>query len=313
MTAQPTISVVMSVYNGEALLQESIESILSQKKCDFEFIIIDDGSIDATSSILDVNASRDRRIRVFKQENQGLTRALVRGCAEAKGEFIARQDCGDVSLPGRLGKQVGYLVNNPAVVVVSCGTRYLGPDMEFLYEKVQSDAELARGVRNDEPDKLRGPSHHGSTMFRRKAYEKVGGYRYQFRVAQDLDLWTRLSDFGNFSSLPEILYEAVLAPGSLSSMMRDKQVELTGIIAKCVRRRSAGINEVDLLHLAMELSSTNDQSETRKTEEDFYYFIAGCLRSHNASLVKKYYRKVLENNCFNIKALLHYCYLIVTK
>jgi len=109
----PEVSVVMGVYNGAEHLEQTLASILSQEGCDLEFIVVDDGSTDDTGSILDAWAAQDKRLRVIHQQNTGLTRALIRGCAEARGEFIARQDAGDVSLPGRLDAQFTYLKTIP--------------------------------------------------------------------------------------------------------------------------------------------------------------------------------------------------------
>ena len=81
--------------------------------------------------------------------------------------------------------------------MTSCGTRFVGPDGEVLYEIRQAGDELHRGLQHVDIDRVIGPSsHHTSVMFRRRSFEKVGGYRAQFRVAQDLDLWMRLSEVG---------------------------------------------------------------------------------------------------------------------
>ena len=107
------VSVVMGVYNSAAVLSTTLESILSQECVEFEFIIVNDGSKDESGRILEEYAGRDSRIRIFHQDNQGLTRALIKGCAEAKGEYIARQDVGDRSLPGRFLAQLAVLKQNP--------------------------------------------------------------------------------------------------------------------------------------------------------------------------------------------------------
>src|SRR5262245_6785124 len=102
MTANCEVSVVMSVYNGASNLPATINSILSQEGVALEFIVVNDGSTDKTGEILDDYARRDNRVRVIHQKNTGLTRGLIRGCDAARGEFIARQDAGDISLPERL-------------------------------------------------------------------------------------------------------------------------------------------------------------------------------------------------------------------
>jgi len=95
----PTVSVVMGVYNGEALLPETIDSVLAQDMRDFEFIIVDDGSTDGSAAVLQHYATADSRIRVFHKSNAGLTLALIDGCNAARGEFIARIDVGDTMTP----------------------------------------------------------------------------------------------------------------------------------------------------------------------------------------------------------------------
>ena len=107
---QPKISVVMSVYNGTPYLRECIESILNQTCKDFEFIIIDDGSSDNTWKILTEYANQNQQIKLFKnEENIGLTKSLNKGLKLAGGEYIARQDADDVSLPDRFELQTRFL------------------------------------------------------------------------------------------------------------------------------------------------------------------------------------------------------------
>ncbi len=162
-----TVSVVMSVYNGGSSLAATLDSILAQEGVAFEFIVVDDGSTDGSGALLDDYARRDERLRVIHQDNRGLTRALIRGCAAARGPFIARQDAGDISLPGRLARQSAFLESNPEVVLTACGTRFVGPAGELLYEQVQHGDELQRGLEQLDSKRIRGPSHHGSVMFRR--------------------------------------------------------------------------------------------------------------------------------------------------
>ena len=147
MSTSSEVSVVMSVYNGASNLAATMDSILSQEGVEFEFIVVNDGSTDKTGEILDDYARRDDRVRVIHQENTGLTRALIRGCAAATGEFIARQDAGDVSLAGRLALQLDVFRNNSNVVMTSCGTRFVGPGNEVLYEVCQAGDELHRGLQ----------------------------------------------------------------------------------------------------------------------------------------------------------------------
>src|SRR5262249_43199813 len=154
-----------------------------QEGAEFEFIVVNDGSRDKSGQILNEYAQRDSRLHIIHQENTGLTRALIRGCGAARGEFIARQDAGDISLPGRLARQRVIFDAEPAVVMVSCATRFIGPSDEELFTVTQSCEELEEGLGQLTIDKVRGPSCHGSVMFRRSTYVQVGGYRAAFPVA----------------------------------------------------------------------------------------------------------------------------------
>src|SRR5207244_4026561 len=105
----------MSVHNGATDLAATLDSILSQTFTDFELVAIDDGSTDATLPILDAYAQRDPRVRVITQQNSGLTRALIAGCATARGRYVARHDAGDLSHPRRLEVQQAMFAADPEV------------------------------------------------------------------------------------------------------------------------------------------------------------------------------------------------------
>ena len=159
------ISIVMPVYNAAPTLGDTIESILRQTEPGFELVIVDDASDDDTAQILARYAAGDARVRVLRNaENAGVTRSLIAGCAAARGQYIARHDAGDLSLPARLEKQAALLDASSEVAFVACWTEFVGPELEHLYEH--------RGTLD--------PTHHGSVMFRSDAYEKAGGYRAQF-------------------------------------------------------------------------------------------------------------------------------------
>jgi glycosyltransferase involved in cell wall biosynthesis len=265
-----TLSVVMSVYNGASSLDDTLRSILDQTERDFELIVVDDGSTDTTPSIL--AACRDPRLRVLTQANTGLTRALIRGCAEARGEFIARHDAGDRSRPDRFRKQLDAFTAD--VVLVSCATSYHAPRGERLYV-VRGDAgAVQRSLRSDGVDAIRGLTHHGSAMFRRDAYLAAGGYRESFHFAQDLDLWVRLARLGGIAFVDDVLYEARVDVGAISSTNRAEQIELARI-ALAIRDEPA--REPELLAEAARIGPRN-RARTRRDVAKAHYFIAACLR-----------------------------------
>ena len=102
----PALSVAMSVYNGEAFLNEAIQSILDQSFGNFEFLIVDDGSTDRTPSIIEAHAQRDSRIRPIIRENRGLVASLNQLLAEARTPIVARMDADDICLPDRFERQM---------------------------------------------------------------------------------------------------------------------------------------------------------------------------------------------------------------
>ncbi|HXK49687.1 MAG TPA: glycosyltransferase family 2 protein, partial [Clostridiales bacterium] len=115
----PAISVIMSVYNSEQYLQESIDSILDQTFNDFEFIITDDCSTDGSFEIIKSYAMLDKRIKYFRNsENIGLTKSLNLMLDIAKGKYIARMDSDDISMPDRFSKQFDFMENNPEIGVL---------------------------------------------------------------------------------------------------------------------------------------------------------------------------------------------------
>jgi len=198
------VSVVMSVYNGECYLREAVDSILNQTFTDFEFIIIDDGSTDGTWKIL--NGYRDPRIRLVQnEENIGLTRSLNKGLALAEGEYVARQDADDVSLPSRFEKEVALLDEQPDVVLVSGNIDLIDSDGQ-VWRHCSRRAGCPRLVawfllfRNY----LGG---HSLVMFRRQPVVDLGGYSEERPYGQDYELWLRLAEVGDMHILPDVLLQ----------------------------------------------------------------------------------------------------------
>jgi glycosyltransferase involved in cell wall biosynthesis len=306
----PEVSVVMSVYNGADTLKETLESILNQKDCDFEFIVVNDGSTDTSGSILDECSARDSRIRVIHQENTGLTRALIRGCSEARGEFIARQDAGDISLPGRLKQQCTYMRINPGCELVVNAVRFIGPGGEKLYDVVRHGDELEKGLSLLDVRKIIGPPHHGCTLFRKKAYLQAGGYRAEFHVAQDIDLWLRLAEQGRCTGLEEVRYLARLEAGSISRRSRPEQFRFAELAIECAKHRRNGMSDANLLDAKIQHPDKASKIEMVANPEKakFYYFVASCLRNTDPISARRYYRLALQEQPFYLKALFRFVF-----
>ena len=295
------ISIVMAVYNGAATLAATMDSILAQSETGFELLAVDDGSTDATPSMLAGYAARDPRVRVLTQPNAGLTRALIRGCDEAKGTLIARHDCGDRSHPDRLRRQREVLDANPGVVLVTCSTLYLGPAGEPLYIVETDGAEIRRSLLHDGIDDIRGLTHHGTAMFRRNAYATAGGYRAEFRVAQDLDLWLRMAPLGEVAVVPQVLYEAVIDVGSISASRRDEQVASAEI---ALQWRDAKTDEERTALLKKAAAIVPQKKRDAAGEARALYFIASCLRRTRHPHWTRYARRAIRRDPFYLRAWL---------
>lgn len=297
----PTVSVVMSVYNGERHLRESVESVLGQEYGDFELLIVNDGSTDGSRDILAQYARQDGRLRIIDQENQGLTRALIRACAEARAPYIARQDADDVSLPGRLARQVAFLEGHRDVTLLSCWTEFVGPENEVLFavERRERAAEATRSLRAGARAELKGIPGHGTAFFRRSDYERAGGYRPQFYFAQDLDLWMRLTDFGLVAFVPEVLYRARIDPDAISGRHAAAQRELARIIVELKTQRERGGEDAALLERAAQIGPAHGP---RTTRGGGHYFIGRLLQRRQDPRGAKYLRLALEANPFHWRA-----------
>ena len=303
----PEVSVVMSVYNGAAHLIDTLNSILSQRDCSFEFIVVNDGSIDASGAILQEFAARDVRVRVFHQLNGGLTRALQRGCAEARGDFIARQDCGDLAGPSRLALQLFAIKKDPRLSFVSCATRYATEEGGFLYQTRGTgvaaiptkviDLSKPHGV-------VDGPTHHGSVMFCRETYLKVGGYRPEFYFGQDWDLWYRLAEHGHFQTLQEMLYEARLGVADISMNNKAGQEMISEQSLQALRLRLAGlsdqpaVNAAALIRPGGSLGGGTSHGTWRGC-----YFMGECLRRNgNREAALRYLSRAVRENPMHLKS-----------
>lgn len=294
MQTQPLVSVVMAVYNGATELPETLDSVLSQENTTFEFIVVDDGSTDDSYQILDQYAAVDNRVKLIRQENQGLTKALSRGCALTQGQYIARQDVGDISLPGRLAGQAACLRENNDTVLVSCGTRFVGPAGEPLYEVVQNPEVTAARLGSLDLRIIEGPPGHGSTMFRNSTYLKVGGYRDQFYFAQDLDLWLRLLEKGTYSVVSKVLYQVSITVDSVSGRYRSAQIQTARRILECATLRRQGRSETAALERARRIRPRKVRGvDKRIGGARAAYFIGSCLEASDAGAAKRYFKQAL--------------------
>jgi glycosyltransferase involved in cell wall biosynthesis len=296
------ISVVMAVYNAAAALAETMDSILAQEG-DFEVIIVDDGSTDATPRILE----RYERTRVSRNEqNAGITRSLITGCAAARGTYIARHDAGDRSHPDRFRRQQHLLDGNPQLVCVSSTTDFVGPRGEYLYSSRPAPGSL-------QPVEMipAGPSHHGSAMFRRDAYERAGGYRAEWYYGQDWDLWYRLGKEGLFQSIDEPLYIARVTPESISGSARAEQLELAKLSYAAMQARSRGEPDAEFVASAAKIRKAPPLGRPGRARG--LYFIGEALRRNGDRRGRGYLAEAIRTDPLLWRAWLRYAQTLVTR
>lgn len=230
MSGGPRVSVIMSVHDGERYLRAAIDSILSQTMADLELIVVDDGSNDGSADILREYASRDPRVVVVTNAARlGLTRSLNAALTRAHGEFIARMDADDVSLPHRLERQLAFLALHPDVGVV--GSFYseidehgavTTPVFRFPVEPVLVAWRMA----------FENPLPHPPILARRAVIEAAAGYDERWETSQDYDLFTRLAPLTKLANCPDVLFLWRRHAASVSGSRNDEQLTTALAIAR---------------------------------------------------------------------------------
>lgn len=196
---QAFVSVILPVYNAGSFLREAIESILNQTYSNFEFIIINDGSTDRSEEI--IKSFNDPRIKYIYQQNKGLGATLNYGISLSQGDYIARQDQDDISLPQRFQKQVDFLESNSEILLVGTRAKIVkhGSDEIEFHNHATSSALLKFDLLFD------NPFVHSSVMFRKTSINQIGPYTTDVSLYEDYDLWSRFSYVGKLANLKDVL------------------------------------------------------------------------------------------------------------
>ena len=283
------ISVVMSVYNAEKHLEEAIDSILNQTYKDFEFIIINDGSIDNSLEIIKKHKTQDERIVIISRENKGLISSLNEGIERAKGEYIARMDSDDISLPERFQKQLNLMEQENLDI---CGSHYLS--INSLGEPIS----LNLTPRGHELCTLslvsKVPFAHPSVMIKKSFLEK-NDLKYGQSInqkAEDLDFWIRIHEkAGKFSNVNEIIFKYRIIENSLSKLNDLKiRKETKGIIKKFLKNNKSDIKSI----LNKNFNNLNSEEESLFVRANYKIYLKKG-RLNKLCKMKKISKKVLLN------------------
>jgi glycosyltransferase involved in cell wall biosynthesis len=205
------ISVIIPVYNGEKTIQATIESVLNQTFTDFELIVINDGSKDATLEI--ISSIQDSRLKVFSYPNAGQAVSRNRGISKASGEYIAFIDADDLWTKDKLEAQLKALQDNPQAAVAYSWTKCIDESGHFsrrgshisITGNVYAKLLLIDFIENG-----------SNPLIRSQALAQVGGFDQTMPPAEDRDLWLRLAAHYHFVAVssPQVLYRQSISSES---------------------------------------------------------------------------------------------------
>lgn len=230
----PEISVILPVYNAERYLGETLASLCGQSFDRFEIIAINDGSSDRSLSILKEWVERDRRIKVFDQENCGLIGTLNRGLALARCELIARADADDLYHPQRFELQYRAMVDRPSLVLLGARAIKIDSFGRILYREEQPEGK--QSILDSLSAGFGGVVPHPVAMFRKSAVIGVGKYRVEARHCEDLDLWIRLSSRGDIGNLPQhLLYYRVHDDSICATQWQEQRENAKAIVTEWLK------------------------------------------------------------------------------
>lgn len=204
----PKVSVVVPFHNEERYIDECITSVLSQTFSDFELIMVDDGSTDRSTGIVNNYAVKDERVRLITLKKSGLVAALNAGIAAARGDLIARMDADDIMHEERLKLQYDYMSANPDVSVLSClvevfPRKLISPNMQYYIDWVNSLTDN-ESIRRD--IFIESPIPHPSVMLRRSEVIELGGYEDN-GMPEDYGLWLKYFSAGKkFHKIDKVLH-----------------------------------------------------------------------------------------------------------
>ena len=270
----------MSVYNGEAYLEEAIESVLRQSFTDFEFIIFDDCSRDKSLEI--IRSYDDQRIIcISNRENKGLTINLQAGMKLAKGEFLARMDADDVCLTSRFEKQVNFLKANPDISILGTAVTFFNDNYTFIgyqplvHEEIKVELLLGYTMM------------HPSVMMRLKDFHLYDlNYDPHFKYSQDYDLWTRSIRKLKFANLAEPLIKMREHTAKISRTLKPQQK----IFSDEVRQKQ--LQELEIEFSAEELKAFN--SITSGVDEQIENFIEILEVVFNRIIYANYKKRIFD-------------------
>ncbi len=223
MTNAPPISIIIPAYNAAPFIAQTLDAVLAQTFTAFEVIVVNDGSTDQTTTIVEQYVQQDDRVRLVNQVNQGVSAAREQGKALAQGEFIAFLDADDLWLPQNLAVHLRHFASNPRLGI-SFGR------VEFM----QHDGGLTGTYSNS---RLQGiePTHlfyenllvtPSNAVIRRSVFDQVGGFDRDLSGTEDQEFFLRTRCFGwQVAGVDEVLVRYRQTPGGISSQFESMEAD----------------------------------------------------------------------------------------
>lgn len=273
MSSEPNFSVIVAAYNAENYLSETLWSLRRQtfaggRAAQFEVIVVDDGSQDATAEIARQFCISDPRFSLVRTGNRGISPARNLAASRARGEWLAVCDADDTWHPEKLARQAQAIAEWPeasAGRLVALGTaghltnargevvRPTDPGL-FTLEDVARQRETGELIT----------LINSSVVFRRDVFREVGGYRAEYTPAEDTDLWMRLAERGVVINLPEALTGYRQHTGNISTARHEVMMLNARRIEENARRRRAGLPEQSLEAFRAELAARGELTGLRR-------------------------------------------------
>jgi len=237
------ISVLMPVFNAEKYLREAIESILNQSYTDFEFLIINDGSTDETENII-LSYNDSRIIYVKNEHNLQIIKTLNKGIKLAKGEYIARMDADDISLPKRLKIQYNFMEAHKNIDICGTWIKTFGVTRQIWKYPINHEEIKANLLLNS-------ALAHPSVIIRKAVFDKFI-YKDEFNYAEDYALWVEAINIYKFHNIPKILLKYRL---HINQTNKKNQINKTNKIRKIILKKEVNNLTDEDLFLFMNISN----------------------------------------------------------
>lgn len=260
------VSVILPVYNAEKYIINSVESILSQSYSNFELLILNDGSTDATSDLLK-KFQTNRNVKIIERENKGIVATLNEGILISEGEYIMRMDADDISLPRRIEMQLNFLKQNNLDIIGSA-VKTFGNKVNFTRNYFENDQKLKFQL-------LFATCFAHPTVFCRKEPLLLNPYSAEFEKIEDYELWTRLSLLGyKFGNLNTTLLKYRVHNSQITSENRNYQDEKRKEIAV---KYSKHYLQTDKFTIAIQLLLNRNFKQFSETDSnillDYYQYL----------------------------------------